>query len=301
MIRFLITCLLLTLSIPAIAGQTFSAQSTSVQSTVVISDGTSCMGYDKSRKQTVHDALTEAKRMASEQAATHIKSQTLIKDAEVQSDLIYAFAKATVTIIKEMNKHWDTEPGMGECYFIRIQAEVKPEPKVMQKVSRVTTMDDPSKPLTVQLWTDKPRYHRGEHVHIYLRGNKPFYARLIYHDAAGQQIQLLPNPYRKNNYFQGGASYAIPATGKDRFDLEVSPPFGNEKITLYASTAPSGDLSLQQAGSVYQVTTTAKNIAVRTRGITLIAAPLQTGGKPAPVLNELSEFSEISVELRTEK
>ena len=52
-------------------------------------------------------------------------------------------------------------------------------------------------------------------------------------------VQILPNPYRNENYFQGGAVYEIPS-GNDRFDLEISPPFGKENITVYASTSPLG-------------------------------------------------------------
>ena len=39
----------------------------------------------------------------------------------------------------------------------------------------------------------------------YVRGNKPFFGRLIYKDASGTQYQVLPNPYRSDVYFQGAS------------------------------------------------------------------------------------------------
>jgi hypothetical protein len=76
----------------------------------------------------------------------------------------------------------------------------------------------------------------------------------------------MPNPYRSENYFNGGVIYEIPS-GKDRFELEVGPPFGEEKITLYASTAQLGDLDLTPAGGIYMVQTRSKKVGMKTRGV----------------------------------
>jgi hypothetical protein len=93
------------------------------------------------------------------------------------------------------------------------------------------------------LWTDKQTYKQGEKITIYLKGNKPFHARILYKDAACDLLQLLPNPHRPENYFNGGVIYEIPS-GNDRFDLEVTPPFGQEDILIYAGTSPLGDINL---------------------------------------------------------
>jgi len=115
---------------------------------------------------------------------------------------------------------------------------------------RKDVADDPSAPLHVKVWTDKNEYERGDKMRIYIKGNKPFYACVIYKDAAGEMVQLLPNPYRNENYFQGGVVYEIPS-GNDKFDLEISPPFGEENISVYASTSPLGDIDLHSQGGVY--------------------------------------------------
>ncbi len=101
-----------------------------------------------------------------------------------------------------------------------------------------------------------------------MKGNKHFFARVIYRNAAGETLQLLPNPYRKNNFFSSGIVHELPS-GDDRYDIEVIPPFGTEVITLFGSTAQLGDIELQEKFSVYEVKTKAEDIGLKTRGVAL--------------------------------
>jgi hypothetical protein len=236
------------------------------QSTIVDVDGKACMGDDKSRNQTEQAALMDAKRRAVEFASTYVKSETAVKDFVVEKDLLAAYAHAEVKIIQEMEKSWYKDPSSGDCYRMIIKAEVTPDEKAMQKITQGKIADDPAAPLTVRVWTGKKDYKEGERIKVYLKGNKPFYARLLYRDAGGNVVQLLPNPFRKENYFNGGVIYELPA-GNDKFDLEVSPPFGQEDIILYASTVPLGGLLLETRGAIYEVRTEAKDIGITTRGV----------------------------------
>ncbi len=261
LILFWVTYIFLTVDIPLVLAN-------ASQSTITEAEGYACMGDDKSRKQTEQQALTEAKRKAVEQVATYISSQTEVKDFELQKDMIEAYAKATVKIIQELEKTWYRDQSLGDCYRIKIKAEVIPEEKAMKKISESKLADDPSAPLHVQVWTDKRDYKAGEKIKIYLKGNKPFYALVHYIDTKGEVYQLLPNPYRKENYFNGGVVYEIPS-GNDRFELEVSPPFGEESVVVYASTSKPGDLNVEETGGVYQVKTRKADIGDKTRGIKL--------------------------------
>ncbi len=266
------------------------------QSTIKIAEGTACMGDDKSRKQTETAALAEAKRNAVESVKTYVSSATEVKDFEVQKDLVSAYANATVTVIEEMEKSWYKDTATGDCYKIKIKTEVVPDEKAMKKAeqkSKEAVLDDPSLPLTVKVWTDKTAYREGEKIKIYLKGNKPFFARVIYRDAAKTHLQLLPNPYRQDNYFQGGVTYEIPS-GKDKFELEVNPPFGEESIIVYASVSELGDLNLKEEGSVYAVKTKTKDIGIKTRSIKVKVA--SKGGAEQP-----AEFSEGAVVVKTKK
>jgi hypothetical protein len=252
------------------------------------------MGYDKSRKQTEEEALTNAKRNAVDYASTYIKSETHVKDFQLEKDLIEAYANATVKIIPEPKGEWYKDAMSGDCFKIKIKAEVIPDDRAMARITQGKGIaEDPSAPLHVSLWTDRKEYRQGEKIKVYIKGNKPFYARLIYRDAGGTLVQLLPNSYRAENYFNGGVVYEVPS-GNDRFELEVSPPFGEENIIVYASSSPLGDLSLQDVGGIYRVKTAAEDVGERIRGVTITG---KAGGKGTGA----AEFFEDKVMIRTRK
>ena len=252
--------LMMLISIPAKIGY-------AAQSTIIDAEAYACMGDDKSRKQTEQQAMAEAKRNAADKALTYIKSETQVKDMAVEKDLINAYTNAAIKIIAEIDKSWYKDAASGDCYRVKIKADVTPDEKAMQKIAGAkNVVDDPSVPLNVQVWTEKKAYHQGEKVKAYLKGNKPFYARVIYKDTNGNMTQVLPNPYRKDNYFNGGVIYELPS-GNDSFELEVSPPFGQEGIVVYASTTQLGDVSLEARGVVYSVKTPWKDMDIKSRGV----------------------------------
>lgn len=240
-----------------------------LQSSIVDADGYACMGEDRTKRQTEEAALQDAKKKSIEQVSTYIQAETQVKDFQVQKDIVNAYTNAKVRVI-ESKGIWDSEPPkIGDCYRIKIKAEVIPDEEAMKRVSQAKLIDDPTAPLKVQVWTEKTEYRSGERIKVYMKGNKPFYARLIYRQADGSLIQILPNPYRKENYFQGGVVYVIPS-GPDRFDLEVTPPFGEESIIVYASTVALGDIELEETGAVYKIKTGFKDIGDKTRGIKVV-------------------------------
>lgn len=224
------------------------------------------MGDDKSRKQTEQAALADGMRKAAEFAATYIKSETHLKDMTLEKDLISAYARGAVKVIQELEKGWYRDASAGDCYRVRIKAEVVPDEKEMTKAAQYIAPDDPSLPLSIRVWTDRREYGQGERIKIYLKGNKPFYARLLYRDVKGKTLQLLPNPYRQEVYFNGGTVYEIPSAN-DRFALEVSPPFGEESIIVYASTQELGVIETKTEGNVYRVTTRSQDMGNKMRGV----------------------------------
>jgi len=249
------------------------------------------MGDDKSRKQTRDVALQDAKRLAMEYAGTYIESESIVENFELKSDLVKAFRKADVKVIDIIQETWADEG----CFTIRIKAEVIPNDELMQQVDTTQMMADPRAPLNVKLWTSKDSYTAGDNVRIYLQGNKPFYARLIYVDADQNNIQLLPNQHRSENYFAGATIFEVPAN-QDKFVMTVGEPFGAEKLVLYASTSPLGQLSTAPAGAdVVVVEDAAPEIPRRTRGISL----KKTGADGAGKTTEVAEFAESEVAITT--
>ena len=267
------------------------------QSTITESEGTACMGDDKSKKQTEQSALTDAKKKAVEFASTYIKSETEVKNFVLEKDLLSAYAHAEVKIIQELEKAWYKDASAGDCYKVNIKAEVIPDTAAMEEMAKQSpgVADDPSAPLSVKAWTDKKTYKAGDKVKVYIKGNKPFYARVLYKDASGGMIQILPNVHRTDNYFNGGTMYEIPAGG-DGFELEVSPPFGEENVIVYASSAPLGAISTATRGGVYLVKTRAKDLALKTRGIKI--AEKKNGDASSQIA---AEFFEGAVKVTTGK
>ena len=239
------------------------------QSTIMEVEGYSCMGEEKSRKQTKKEALADAKRKAIEYTASHIRSETRLNNLQLETDVVEAYSKADVKILDLKEIGWYKDHNLGECFKVWVKADVVPDEKTMENHSgNELFLEDPSSPLTVKVWTGKYEYKEGDQIKLYLKGNKPFYTRILYKDAMGEMFQLLPNPFRRNNYFSGGIVYDIPS-GNDKYLLVVTPPFGKENIFVYASTSQLGDIDLENADSVYLVNTSQQDIGVKIRGVQL--------------------------------
>lgn len=270
----------------------FAANLYAASSTITLTDGYSCMGDDKSKKQTEQTAIAEAKRTAIENTKSYVTSETHVKNFEFEKELAAAYANGTVKVLEQIEAAWYKDPASGDCYKVKLKVEVIPDESGMKKAAEnQTAINDSTSPLNVAVWTEKQSYKQGETVKIFLKGNKPFYARIIYKGASGELIQLLPNPYRQNNYFNGGAIYELPS-GEDRFKLEVTPPFGAESIIVYTSTAQLGDISLKAQGSVYTVNTASEKIGEGSRGV----AVMSTDGTQK---NGTAEFVETSATIQT--
>jgi hypothetical protein len=261
------------------------------QSVITEAEGYACQGEDKSRRQTEQAATADAKRKAVEQVSTYVTSETEVKDFTLQKDLVQAYSRATVKVVQEIEKGWYRDTTLGDCYRIKVKVEVIPDGRAMATIAKGKAADDPSAPLYVQVWTDKHAYESGEKVKVYLKGNKPFYATILYKDAGGKLLQLLPNPHRKDNYFNGGVVYEVPA-GNDRFDLEVTPPFGEEQVIVFAGTTPLGEVDIAERGGLFEVKTRSSEVAERTRGVKLISKSGNTGAAAA-------EFFEGKATLKT--
>jgi hypothetical protein len=274
------------------------------QSTIMNSEGYACMGEDKSRKQTENAAMADAKKKAVEDAVTYVSSVTKVEDYAIVQDIINAYSKASVKVI-EKKTSWYKDERTGDCHKAQIKAEVIPDEKAIKDAAaKKPAADNPVLPLQVSVWTDKKEYASGDKIKIYLKGNKPFYARVLHRDTKGGYMQLLPNPYRADNYFNGGVIYELPS-GNDRFELEVSPPFGDEQIILYSSTSPLGDINLKAEGGVYQVKTKERDIGIKTRGVKIkgvdedLSAKKSIGGAEKKDKLQASEFFEEKLKIRT--
>ena len=130
--------------------------------------------------------------------------------------------------------------------------------------------------LKVKLWTDRGDggvYRQGELMYVYLQANHDCYVRLIYTQADGTNIQIFPNAHDKDNKIRKGKTYVIPDKG-DKFEFEVTGPFGAEVLQVFASTEPlpalpgeeTADGLLVLDGSREAVVNTTRGLRVKKRG-----------------------------------
>lgn len=267
------------------------AEGGDLSSVIVEMEGMACMGQTRSREETQKLAESEARRRAAARAMTYVESETKVADGRLMHDIVKAFSNAQVRILRELESGWYEEESAAGfrdiCYKVHIKAEVVPD-KPAASVSQ-SLMETPQGPLTIKAWTDKTDYRTGEFLKIFLKGNKPFFATIVYRSVDGTQVQLLPNPRRRDNYFRGGVVYEIPSPD-DVFSLMVNPPYGSEDITVFASTNRMGSLDVQPAGELYLVREPRKNLGRKTRGLTMMSGQGGSGN---------AEFSETTVQFRT--
>jgi hypothetical protein len=214
-------------------------------------------------------ALRQARERAFK-AATDYLLQRFPSDM-AKERLVPAYKAGQVKILFRNEGQWSTQEDAsgqtGLCYTEKVQAEVLPSDATLRALpKKSSTGKDSDTPLTVSLWTDKSEYAKGESMRLFIEGNKGFYGLIVYKDVSGDLLQLLPNAHREDNYFEGGVVYEFP-TGGDRFKLEAAPPFGLETLTLYAATAPLGDLETSPAGSFYRVKTSSLEMEVQVRSM----------------------------------
>lgn len=277
---------------PAFSGQEGgdgSAPDGEKRSSIHEVDGYAYLSEDMTLSQVRSAALATAKRQALEMARTYIRSKTLVKDFEVAYDLVWTDAEGAVKVLEQ--KDLGIEGNTRYRVWIRAEVEYSLKPR---KGGAEGEAMDPGLPLRVKVWSSKKHYAAGERIEIYLQGNRDFYARVVDVDASGNIVQLLPNEYRKEAFFAAGKVYRIPGEG-DRFQLEAVPPFGEDRIVVYASEVPLGDVNLDPAGKglgIYRGS--ARSLGERSRGISVTGAGGSSGGSGA-------EFYEAAWTLSTGK
>jgi hypothetical protein len=221
-------------------------------------------------------AFTNAKKKAVKMTSSYIKSKTRIENFVLKEDILESNSEGMVTILEEK----DHGIVGNDRYHVWIKAEVvfdldlRDEKKSSFSAESVIPQGtlNPDAPLTVQVWTAKKVFQPGEDVIVYMKGNRDFYARIVDITTDGNIVQLLPNRFRSDSFFKGGQLYKVP-DGDDQFSLQVSPPYGNDHIIVYASDNPLGEVDLEgTAGGLGLFRGSAKNLALQTRGIAVVGS-----------------------------
>ncbi|MBN1350413.1 DUF4384 domain-containing protein [candidate division KSB1 bacterium] len=244
------------------------------RSIIVEADGYVYLSEDKTMRQLRNEARMEAKRLALEQGEMYIKNVTKVENYTLVSDVIESKGEGLIKILD--SKDYGIQPDNRWRYWIKAeiryiikekQEPIKIKPSEESHPTVENRKQDSTGPLTVKIWAAKDVYEEGEKMTFFMRGNIDFYARIIYVDATGQRLQLVPNRYENNNFFKGGQTIEFPRKS-DKYELTVAPPFGKESVIVYASTSPQGDIDLKQTeSSYYTVEDDLNKLGYKTRGV----------------------------------
>lgn len=244
-------------------------QSQGQSSVILNSEGIACMRENKMRGDVQDEALSLAKENAIMLAASYVKNNTQTGDDSIAKNLEDAYARGDVRILSQTGSGWFTQEQSGEhsdrCYRAKIRAEILPNLIKFRSGSEQKSLaENPNATLSARLWLEKQEFRTNEEIRMFVQGNKDFYALITYKNASGDLLQLLPNPYRPENYLKAGVVYQIPSKN-DRFKLTVNAPFGKETIILHAATMPLGNLEITPAGAFYKVKTPSLKLEIKVR------------------------------------
>ncbi len=245
-------------------------------------DGFAYLSENMTLAETRSAAFANAKRQALESARTYIHAKTQVTNAVVDYDTVFADSQGSVTVLEQKDHGIED----NNRYHVWVKAEVeyslkpktgKAEPaaapgnKEQKATPAAMQFKGPNAPLSVKVWTPKQTYRQGEKIEVFIQGNRDFYAKIVDVTSSGDIIQLLPNSFRKTNFFKANEIYKIP-NKEDQFDLTVAPPFGEDKIIAYVSELPLGEAPLEPVGKgLNQYRGTEKDLGIQTRGIQLTA------------------------------
>ncbi len=235
-------------------------------------DGYAYLSEEMTLSQVRDAAFLNAKRQAVEMAQTYIESSSKVENFVLKSDIITGSSAGAVTVLEQK----DLGVEKNTRYHVWIKAEVEYSLGFDAESSDKGAAANPDAPLTVKVWTPKKQYKKGENIEVYIQGNRDFYARIVDITSDGHIVQLLPNAFRKLNFFKGGKIYKIPDAG-DRFDLKVSPPYGQDQIVVYASEVPLGNVEMEPLGQgLSQFKGDRAALASKTRGISVVGSGQKT-------------------------
>lgn len=272
----------------------FSSSAKAGYSIITESEGYSCLNIEKTRRQTEYEARAAAVRSAHDHAANIINTKR--QDFIIEYDAPSVIAGASN--IQELSKIWDKDSKAGDCVKVIVRAEFAEftlvNPRTMNELKMIVLddiiTDDPTAPLNIKMWPDKKEYRQSEQIRFLMKGNKPFYAKILYKDSTGRLLQIHPSTCRADNFFHGRVVYEIPSY-KDCFEIKADGSATEESIILYASTSQIGDLEVERAGNVFTVKTTAKELPQKVREIKFDTKLGQKG-------NLMAEFIEKTLKLK---
>jgi hypothetical protein len=209
-------------------------------------------------------AYNSAKRNLLEKTMTHIKSYSKVENFVLEYDLVESESEGFLRIIEKK----DLGHTVDNRYCVWIKAEVIY--LFNRENMSQNTESSLNEPLSVKIWTEKEKYTLKERVKVFLLPNKNCYLKVIYNDADNNVLQIFPNQHKKYNFFKANKLYQIP-DDSDSYEFTVSSPFGEERITVFASTSQLGSSQMNNYGpDFYKFDGNEQEYSFKTRGVKII-------------------------------
>ncbi|MDD4091677.1 MAG: DUF4384 domain-containing protein [Smithellaceae bacterium] len=211
----------------------------------VTAEGECVQGEMDTLKEVKGRARRDAQNKAVEMAVgTFIKSHTLVSNAQIAEDLIYAAVRGIITKEKILSSGWDARE--RNLYKIRIQALVEP------------VYPEKGQGLSVKLSLSKTDLKEGDEVKIFYTVSEDAYVYIFSVAADGSVTLLLPNADTVDHYARKGKAHPFPPDGsriqlKAMFLPNHQGTFAEERIKIVATRKKEPLLSLGFQEGVFQV------------------------------------------------
>lgn len=109
----------------------------------------------------------------------------------------------------------------------------------------------PGDHLRVEITThlgDNQRFRAGDELTFLVNLNRRAFLAIIFQDAEGRLIQVLPNREALAAEYEAGWYFTVPSN-QQPFRYRVAPPFGDEYVYAYACDRPLPELPGEEAGN----------------------------------------------------
>ena len=118
-----------------------------------------------------------------------------------------------------------------------MQMHVRPSP--LPAYNQLET--SPARPIQIEVTPEKgggATYTEGEEVVYFVSTDQDAHLLLIYEDAERHFTQVLPNALSPAAFYKAGKFLKIPEGRSDAYGFTVTPPFGAERLWVFACSRP---------------------------------------------------------------
>ncbi len=175
---------------------------------IVRAEGEAVLGADTTRAQAEAIALNEARRRALEKVGVLVRSETILYNSKLVSDLVVASTRGLIVKERILKKRWDVAGGGTPVYRVTLEAHIKPLELKKRGSLRVLRLavTEPGKRGSPK----SPVFHNGEEIQIRVRVNSRAYLNIFNVAQDGRITKLFPNRYVDMKPLPPGVEFVFP-------------------------------------------------------------------------------------------